>query len=80
MIRPIVNGAQGSAEILCGVPHIERLALEYYGRSVQAHDVIAATRTQEDPIAVNILPKIGGYLGHTLTILSPMFMLDTIAL
>jgi glucokinase len=74
------NGMKGSAEDLCGVSGIERLALARYGRTVAAHEVIAAARNGEDTIAVDIMRQIGRYLGHTLATLSVIFYPHKIAL
>jgi glucokinase len=67
------NGIRGSAEGLCGVRGIERLARERYGREVRAHEVIAAAREGGDPDAVAIMRQIGAYLGQTLASLSVIF-------
>jgi glucokinase len=74
------NGLKGSAEDLCGVAGIERLALAHYGRPVAAHEVIAAARTGSDALAVAIMQQIGGYLGQTLATLSVIFYPHKIAL
>ncbi len=73
-------GCRGCAEALCGVAGIERLAAARYGRPVVAHDVIAAARRGDDPLAVEIMRKIGGYVGQTLASLSVIFLPDRIAL
>jgi glucokinase len=75
-----VNGMKGSAEDLCGVSGIERLALAHYGRTVAAHEVIAAARLGTDTIAVDIMRQIGRYLGQTLATLSVIFYPHKIAL
>lgn len=77
---PDVLGVRGSAEGLCGVPGIERLAREYYGRDVPAYEVIQAARSGDDPVARAIMTRIGAYLGHTLALLSPVFLPNKIAL
>jgi len=74
------NGIRGSAEGLCGVPGIERLARERYGRPVPAHEVIAAARAGEDPVAVGIIRQIGTWIGQTLASLSVIFYPHRIAL
>lgn len=74
------NGIRGSAEGLCGVPGIERLARELYGLPVSAHQVIAGARTGDDPIAVEIMAQIGMWLGQTLASLSVIFYPHRIAL
>lgn len=73
-------GCRGCAEALCGVAGIERLAKERYGRPVVAHDVIAAARRGDDPVAVEIIREIGGYVGQALASLSVIFLPDRIAL
>ena len=72
------NGIRGSAEALCGVAHIERLAAQRYGQSVAAHQVIAAAG--DDPVAREIMAQIGRYLGQTLATLSVIFYPHRIAL
>ncbi len=74
------NGVKGSAEALCGVKGIERLALARYGRAVKARDVIAAAREQQDQTAVEIMRQIGAYLGQTLATLSVIFYPHRVAL
>ncbi|NPV67109.1 MAG: ROK family protein [Anaerolineae bacterium] len=74
------NGIRGSAEGLCGVRGIERLARERYGRDVPAYNVIAAAREGNDPIASGIIRQIGAYLGQTLASLSVIFYPHRIAL
>ncbi len=74
------NGIRGSAEALCGVRGIERLAQERYGYAVPAHQVIAAAREATDPVAVGIIQQIGAYLGQTLASLSVIFYPHRIAL
>ena len=74
------NGIAGSAEGLCGVPGIERLASERYGRAVKASEVIAAARDSSDPIAEEIMSQIGSWLGQALTSLSVIFYPHRIAL
>jgi glucokinase len=73
-------GVRGTAEILCGVSGIERLAKERYGIHIPAHEVITAARQGNDPIMVSIMQQIGKYLGQTLATLSPIFLPDRIAL
>lgn len=75
-----VYGVSGSAEALCGVPGIERLARERYGRDVPAHAVIAAARAGNDPIAAGVMAQIGAYLGHALAIWSVLFMPERAAI
>lgn len=74
------NGIRGSAEGLCGVPGIERLASEKYGKPVSAYDVITAARLGGDPIAAQIMTQIGVWLGQTLASLSVIFYPQRIAL
>ena len=73
-------GVSGSAEALCGVAGIERLAYEHYGKFVKAQDVISAARTGNDPIAQGIMQTVGRYLGRLLAILSPVLLPERIAL
>jgi glucokinase len=74
------NGIAGSAEGLCGVPGIERLARERYGRTVKAAEVIASAREGGDPIAQAIMAQIGSWLGQALASLSVIFYPHRIAL
>lgn len=67
------NGIKGSAEVLCGTPGIERLALARYGRAISAYDVITGAREGSDATAVAIMQQIGTYLGQTLASLSVIF-------
>lgn len=78
--RRDTNGIRGSAEGLCGVPGIERLARERYGRHVPAHEVIAAARSGEDEVATAIMAQVGTWLGQTLASLSVIFYPHRIAL
>ena len=77
---PDVLGVRGSAEGLCGVAGIERLAAEKYGHPMTAYDVIQAARSGEDAIATAIMTQIGTYLGRALALLSPIFLPNKIAL
>lgn len=74
------SGCHGCAEALCGVPGIERLAFQAYGRAVPAHEVIAAARRGSDPRATSVMARIGRYLGQALASLSVIFLPDRIAL
>jgi glucokinase len=74
------NGIRGSAEGLCGVDGIERLARQRYGREVPAHEVIAAARLGDDATAVEIMRQTGKWLGQTLASLSVIFYPHRIAL
>jgi glucokinase len=75
-----VYGARGSAEALCGVPGIERLAHAAYGHAVPAHEVIRAAREQSDDRAVGVMSQIGRYLGETLATLCSIYLPDKVAL
>lgn len=74
------NGIRGSAEALCGVPGIERLAAEHYGHSLTAHDVIARARDGDDPIATAIITQIGAWLGQMIASLSVIYYPHRVAL
>jgi len=74
------SGIRGSAEGLCGVAGIERLAGEHYGRPIQAHEVIVAARAGDDPLASAVMGQIGTWLGQTLASLSVIFYPHRIAL
>ncbi|MBK8019917.1 MAG: ROK family protein [Chloroflexi bacterium] len=74
------NGIQGSAEGLIGVPGIERLASERYGRAVKAHEVIAAARAGTDPVAADVMAQVGRWIGQTLASLSVIFYPHRVAL
>lgn len=74
------NGIRGSAEGLCGVPGIERLARERYGYPVRAYDVIAAARDGGDSIAYEVMQQVGAWLGQTLASLSVIFYPQRVAL
>lgn len=76
---PDVYGVPGTVEALCGVRGIERMARDRYGRDVAAHEVIRAAREGADPIAAEIMRQVGAYLGHTLALLSPVFLPNKIA-
>lgn len=77
---PDVYGVRGSAEALCGVPGIERLARENYGWNTDARTVISAARVGSDERATAIMAQIGMYLGTTLANLALLFYPDRIAL
>jgi glucokinase len=77
---PDVLGVRGSAEGLCGVAGIERLAAERYGREMRAYDVIQSARKGDDPVAAAIMTQVGTYLGRALALLSPIFLPNRIAL
>lgn len=73
-------GVGGSAEALCGVANIERLAEQRYKRRVPAHEVISAAREGSDPTAVQIIRQIGEHLGLVLANLYFIFLPEKIAL
>ena len=73
-------GVSGSAEAMCGVSSIERLALKCYGRPVAAHEVIAAARRGDDLKAAEIMQEIGRYVGLTLGSLCAIFLPERVAL
>lgn len=75
-----VYGVRGSAEILCGVPGIERLARLHFGYDVPARDVITAARERSDERAMAVIRQVGEYLGFTLANLSMIFYPDKVAL
>lgn len=72
--------ARGSAEALCGVAGIERLAQERHGRPVTCPEVIRAAQAGTDPISSGIIGEVGKRLGHLLAILSVIFFPTHIAL
>lgn len=74
------GGVRGSAEALCGIAGIERLALERYGRAIACPELIRAARQGDDPIATGLFQEIGTHLGHLLAILSVIFFPSRIAL
>ncbi len=77
---PDVYGARGSAEALCGVPGIERLARREYGRDVPAHEVIRAAREGADERAVRVMAQIGDYLGQALASLCSIYLPERVAI
>ena len=77
---PDVYGARGSAEAMCGVPGIERLALAAYGHAVPAHEVIQAARENTDARAVAVMAQIGTYLGLALASLCSIYLPNRVAL
>ena len=74
------GGVHGSAEALCSVAGIERLARERYGRHVACPDVIRAAHDGGDPIALGIFRQVGKHLAHLLAILSVIYFPSDIAL
>jgi glucokinase len=77
---PDMYGARGSAEALCGIPGVERLALSYYGHPVAATDVIRAAREGSDDRAVRVMRQIGEYLGQALATLCSIYLPEKVAL
>lgn len=75
-----VYGVGGSAEALCGVAAIERLAAERYGRQMTAREIITAARIGDDEIAIGIIQEIGANLGLLLASLSAIYFPHRIAL
>jgi glucokinase len=77
--RSCQAGVFGSAEALLGTAYIEERAHELYGREdVIAHQVIAAAREGQDPIACQIMNEVGQHAGHLLALLSPVFFPERI--
>jgi glucokinase len=74
------SGCRGCAEALCGVEGVERLALQVYGYPVPTHQVIGAARQGEDPGALEVMARLGRYLGQALASLSAIYLPDRIAL
>jgi glucokinase len=69
-------GCHGCAEALIATPNIIRLAREQKANRssrISAHRVITAAR-EGQPWALEILGKIGGWLGQWLASLSPIFL------
>lgn len=77
---PDIYGAHGSAEGLCGVAGIERLAAQRYGHPVEARAVITAARAGTDPLAEQIMEQVGAYIGQLLASLCMVFLPDKVAL
>lgn len=73
-------GVRGSAEALCGVASIERMARERYGRAVPASDVISAARDGTDETAVAIIQTVGRHLGQLIANLYAIFLPDRVAI
>jgi glucokinase len=74
------SGCRGCAEALCGVEGVERLALEIYGEPIPAHQVIGEARRGEDLLALEVIRRIGRYLGQALASLSVIYLPERIAL
>jgi glucokinase len=66
-------GCRGCAEAFISAPGIERLAASRGWGDLPARQVIAAARVGE-PWAVEIIAKIGDYLGQWLASVAPIFM------
>jgi len=69
-------GCHGCAEALIATPNIVKLAQKSKGQKstpISAHRVIAAARDGQ-PWAVEIIQKIGNWLGQWLASLSPIFL------
>lgn len=69
-------GCHGCAEALIATPNIVRLAEKYKDRKSShrtAHDVISSAR-EGQPWAVEIIEKVGNWLGQWLASLSPIFL------
>ena len=71
---------KGSAEALCGIANIERLALERYGYHVNASEVISKAREGNDEIAFKIMQEIGAYVGQLIASLYAIFFPDKVVL
>jgi predicted NBD/HSP70 family sugar kinase len=64
---------------LLGTAYIEDRARELCGREdITAHQVIAAARDAQDPIACQIMSEVGQHAGHLLALLSPVFFPERI--
>jgi glucokinase len=71
----------GSAEALCGVAAIEEYAKQLYQQEgMTAKDVITACRLGDDPIAQQIMARVGRYTGHLIAILAMVFGPERVAL
>jgi glucokinase len=77
---PDVYGARGSAEDVCGVAGIERLARSVYGFDVPAHQVISAARLGDDRLAEQVMTQVGRSVGHLLASLCMIFLPEKVAL
>ena len=73
-------GCKGCAEAFIGVAGIERLALEKYGFSVTARQVIEHACAGDDHIAAAVITEVGGYVGELLASLSHIFLPERISL
>lgn len=75
-------GSIGTAEAMCGVKAIEKLAEEKYlpGLAHTAHDVISATRENNDQVAIEIMSIIASRVAHLLVNLSAIYFPQVISL
>ena len=72
---------RGSAEALCGVAGIEAYARHLYKKeNIRAREVITACRENNDPIARDVIRKVGEHTGHLMAILAMVFAPTRIAL
>jgi glucokinase len=74
------SGCRGCGEALIGVAGIERLALEKYGVTRSAREIIQGAREGNDPDAIEVMREIGIYTGELLASISHIFLPDRIAL
>jgi len=74
------QGCKGCAEALIGVAGIERLGHAAYGRNITAFEVITAAREGTSPHAIEVMSKIGDYVGQLFASLSVIYLPDRIAL
>ena len=70
----------GSAEALCGVAAIERLAKARGLQAVTAHEVISAAREKQELAARDIMAVISRRLAHLLMNLSSIYFPEVIAI
>ena len=77
---PCPEGCCGCGEAFIGTPNIERLAIQKYGSSLRASEVIRKARDQSDSIAIDIIKEIGMYTGELLASLTPIFLPSRICL
>ena len=73
-------GCSGCAEALIGVEGIERLAFEKTGSRLSARRIIELARDIKDPVAIQVIEEIGGYVGELLASLSHIFLPELIAI
>lgn len=72
---------RGSAEALCGVAGIEAYARNLYRReNIRAREVISACREGNDPIAAQVIRRVGEHTGHLIAILAMVFAPTRVAL